>query len=438
MLQWVHGSLAVVSDFCGLHRGHRTPQLQWVHGSLAVVSGFAGRQHRRGDVASMGPRLARRGIVNPLRGICHLICRFNGSTARSPWYRETVNAFVTVRLALQWVHGSLAVVSRFTTVLRVGDCPSFNGSTARSPWYREEGRIAAGEAVALQWVHGTLAVVSRALSAFDPLEVTLQWVHGTLAVVSLADWTVIEMSRDASMGPRHAGRGIVVMPGFRHRRGRGFNGSTARSPWYRKGCPSGPSPRKWLQWVHGTRAVVSDERKLRHSIPSSLQWVHGTLAVVSAMAFLNMARPPARFNGSTARSPWYRPGWRPQKSAACCASMGPRLARRGIAVRGRSYCLSRRRFNGSTARWPWYRWNSWSMASCRSRLQWVHGSLAVVSAVAGRGRVAGRSGLQWVHGSLAVVSDDTLRRAPKIYHSFNGSTARAPWYRARTGRFRNR
>src|SRR6516162_10177670 len=67
-LQWVHGSLAVV---CLGTRGRpplRDAWLQWVHGSLAVVCRLGPAAIILGDVASMGPRLARRGMRHGLSG----------------------------------------------------------------------------------------------------------------------------------------------------------------------------------------------------------------------------------------------------------------------------------------------------------------------------------------------------------------------------------
>src|SRR5690349_7616097 len=88
----------------------------------------------------------------------------------------------------------------------------------------------------------------------------------------------------ASMGPRHAGRGIVHQRRCNAVVSQRFNGSTARGPWYRSGTWPNSHASLTLQWVHGTRAVVSAR---------STAW-----AVV-----------------------------------ACAASMGPRHAGRGIVQR---------------------------------------------------------------------------------------------------------
>ena len=63
-LQWVHGSLAVVW-FDGEAMEPEDHLLQWVHGSLAVVWASCGGPRGAGAAASMGPRLARRGMEPP-------------------------------------------------------------------------------------------------------------------------------------------------------------------------------------------------------------------------------------------------------------------------------------------------------------------------------------------------------------------------------------
>ena len=108
----------------------------------------------------MGPRLARRGIGSGPRTIWRRPRTFNGSTARSPWYR----------------HGTTAC------------------------WSRTDG---------LQWVHGSLAVVSVSGTGLHTQRIVLQWVHGSLAVVSHVEEAIAEHAARPSMGPRLARRGIV-------------------------------------------------------------------------------------------------------------------------------------------------------------------------------------------------------------------------------------
>src|SRR5439155_1166365 len=68
--------------------GFSLPYLQWVHGSLAVVSKDASRASEEEVKPSMGPRLARRGIGSVADLQTAGDDAFNGSTARSPWYRH--------------------------------------------------------------------------------------------------------------------------------------------------------------------------------------------------------------------------------------------------------------------------------------------------------------------------------------------------------------
>ena len=208
---------------------------------------------------------------------------------------------------------------------------------------------------------------------------------------------------NASMGPRLARRGIAGNAAPYNVSTNSFNGSTARGPWYR--CSSAPNVDKFTGF-NGSTARAPWYRILPRyeTLPlNELQWVHGTLAVVSGGPDRNQGRQRSRFNGSTARSPWYRgdlqfvvanrqgfngstarsPWYRSCPSDGGCegvaASMGPRLARRGIATPGAGLHARHHRFNGSTARSPWYRSISLAVSSTITRLQWVHGSLAVVS-----------------------------------------------------------
>ena len=212
------------------------------------------------------------------------------------------------------------------------------------------------------------------------------------------------------------------------RRSHPFNGSTARSPWYgglaqaklpvaqrtsmgprlaRRGMVKSNGPlapaASWLQWVHGSLAVVwirlAPARRPRRSCfngsTARSPWYGGL-----AQAKLPVAR---RFNGSTARSPWYgeverplgpggvlasmgprlarrgmRSGWHRQDARGVPASMGPRLARRGMGGSRDHAVRAAGSFNGSTARSPWYGGKRPQVQRMALTLQWVHGSLAVV------------------------------------------------------------
>ena len=234
---------------------------------------------------------------------------FNGSTARSPWYRPLFKAYVGFDPALQWVHGSLAVVSFLTAAsTSCTSTPSMGPRLARRGIVPEPER--GGAVGCLQWVHGSLAVVSLVPALTVAVTKCLQWVHGSLAVVSQARSGLETLANEPSMGPRLARRGIDPgllggVPG-----GFAFNGSTARAPWYRPVARLPATSRSPLQWVHGSRAVVSLAALLRAPIAGILQWVHGSRAVVSGVD-------------------------EEVELAAEEPSMGPRLARRGIASTGK-------------------------------------------------------------------------------------------------------
>ncbi len=95
----------------------------------------------------MGPRHPSRG-VGPRRALYRRCNKgFNGSTARKPWCPAAA------------INGTWR-------------CPSFNGSTARKPWC-PSGRVRyATVRILLQWVHGTQAVVAPASKSENNMNLT--------------------------------------------------------------------------------------------------------------------------------------------------------------------------------------------------------------------------------------------------------------------------
>ena len=162
----------------------------------------------------------------------------------------------------------------------------------------------------------------------------------------------------------------------------GFNGSTARSPWYGAARRTIRRLIGRLQWVHGSLAVVWEG--YLHVTPETVKASMGP-----RLARRGMVRGKVGFHGQPT------------------ASMGPRLARRGMGDSPTVCVAASTSFNGSTARSPWYGEGDAPASFVWSKLQWVHGSLAVVWSTArnaqGKGRVR-----------------------------FNGSTARSPWYGRRS------
>ena len=215
----------------------------------------------------MGPRLARRGIALPAR------CRFSTllPSMGPRLARRGIERYSWLsgwhQVNLQWVHGSLAVVSKDDMVKRLEE-QSFNGSTARSPWYRPE-----------TWINQVLA---------EPPSMGPR-----LARRGIRECWGDSERTTASMGPRLARRGIVCMAGERNML------TTA------------------LQWVHGSLAVVS-------ALP------HGSLAVVSGDAACNASSHSRASMGPRLARRGIAGGPDSRPSADRGASMGPRLARRGI------------------------------------------------------------------------------------------------------------
>src|SRR5439155_20614156 len=88
-------------------------------------------------------------------------------------------------------------------------------------------------------------------------------------------------------------------------------------------CPPSMGPRL-------ARRGIATAWVTKYSVYGNLQWVHGSLAVVSAPTRSPRPARTSPFNGSTARSPWYRPAGDGGRGDGRDPSMGPRLARRGI------------------------------------------------------------------------------------------------------------
>ena len=131
----------------------------------------------------------------------------------------------------------------------------------------------------------------------------LQWGHGISAVEFGADKTKTASVYDASMGPRHFSRGILVL-------------CIKRSMH----CS--------LQWGHGISAVELSDLLMYDEWSDQLQWGHG----ISAVEF---SKKPDRLRV-------------PQS-----ASMGPRHFSRGINPAASGETSSLRSFNGATAFQPW-------------------------------------------------------------------------------------
>src|ERR1700722_551373 len=106
----------------------------------------------------MGPRHGGRGELEAGQAAASDQESFNGATTRRPWRT--------------WASSS-----------GTRSAPCFNGATTRRPW-RTDGRLVDGEGGG-----------------------RLQWGHDTEAVENCSEDDIEAIGEDASMGPRHGGRG---------------------------------------------------------------------------------------------------------------------------------------------------------------------------------------------------------------------------------------
>ena|GEM_PF-367106 len=219
------------------------------------------------------------------------------------------------------------------TLFQLGDSVSdyvgFNGAAAR--WPRRRPRRDSGRPghAGLQWGRGTMAAETRpALGR-----------HGR--------------NRQASMGPRHDGRGDRRSEPCRQRPGCCFNGAAARWPRRLDAGLVAAIPLDSLQWGRGTMAAETSLMGMGIFPPSSLQWGRGTMAaetlvrvasvrgaVVPSMGPRHDGRGDARL-GEPCEAPcnilqWGRgtmaaetPAWPASRRPGCSPSMGPRHDGRG-------------------------------------------------------------------------------------------------------------
>ena len=256
----------------------------------------------------------------------------------------------------------------------------------------------------------------------------------------------------------------------------GFNGAAAREPRSRATENATVQRNKDLQWgSRGSRAAESVSRRKEIGDPLQdieLQWGRGSKAAESQGAFsrccvfttnLQWGRGSraaesavkrrhrffrTRFNVAWLAEPW-RHQYFEQRGAPLPASMGPRLASRGVR---RQRQLSRRpvqlQFNGAAAREP----RSPSTPACpvcplkpstgpraaetilRRRqvrscieLQWGRGSRAAESAKRSDNCTFHLTILQWGRGSRAAESDSAASEAcPTPEHASTGAADREP------------
>ena len=242
----------------------------------------------------------------------------------------------------------------------------FNGSTAREPWLRA---MTACRPSATGGFNGSTA---RSRGYACDVRLTLTAIASFNGSTAREPWLLASARARPAARRRlqwvHGSRAVVtathvVAPPMR---GSCFNGSTAREPWlqqHMRPCPAARGDHASMGPRLASRGYVTD-RRLAATADRRLQWVHGSEPWLLGVS-VEHVMPSRRFNGSTAREPWLRDG----RAAATIAHAS---------------------FNGSTAREPWLRTHVLDDGPLAAdELQWVHGSRAVVYGWSMRGRMLG-------------------------------------------------
>ncbi len=193
---------------------NRTLKLQWVHGPRTVVIFPLYGDLVELRLASMGPRSENRGYSGPAQGYQRGAAQASmGPRSENRGYLGLWWGTHPAEKGLQWVHGPRTVVifgqlPRFIQSLLF----RFNGSTVREPWLFKS-----------TWSSSSIR------SSFNGSTVREPW-------LLLCEAVGIEVPYIASMGPRSENRGYLVS----------FTGVVTDG--------------SALQWVHGPRTVVIDDR----------------------------------------------------------------------------------------------------------------------------------------------------------------------------------
>src|SRR5579883_196965 len=227
----------------------------------------------------MGPRHDGRGKRREWRAHWSIPSRFNGATPRWAWKTRRITRGSSATGRLQWGHATMGVEN-----IMINRKVASLGT--------------------LQWGHATMGVENAKAALVSRIQdvsfngATPRWAWKT------AQTCAIEHSINASMGPRHDGRGKPAARRAAPGLSQSFNGATPRWAW------KTPKPSRLI------RRLVE------------LQWGHATMGVENGLV---RARLP-RLAG---------------------ASMGPRHDGRGKRRRSTSRRRACSRFNGATPRWAW-------------------------------------------------------------------------------------
>src|SRR5579883_2394339 len=254
------------------------PRLQWGHATMGVENES---NVWRGELrlwASMGPRHDGRGKHRLLGEFKGGLRRFNGATPRWAWKTDDDEFSFEFEFKLQWGHATMGVENpKYSAMLTrevfglqwghatmgVENVPLwlFHLATGKLQWGHAtmgvENRSSPEKmkelGITLQWGHATMGVENiRADAAKRAAQQSLQWGHATMGVENRSrhgglmprhklQWGHATMgvenpenrqalwgSCDASMGPRHDGRGKRRSSSSTARLFSCFNGATPR------------------------------------------------------------------------------------------------------------------------------------------------------------------------------------------------------------------
>ncbi len=331
-----------------------SPPLQFGHGSVAVETPVSPERRVGGRVASIRPRLGRRGDGGASRGKFPGGSGFNSATARSPWRRVPVvrgvravgHASIRPRLGRRgdrsprsgrrrrWRRFNSATARSPWRRSRSGcyerTFGRFNSATARSPWRpRTPVFPLDGSRPTLQFGHGSVAVETPTPpipGIFSPFR--LQFGHGSVAVETLKVtlWAALaaalqfghgSVAVETSRGTRRRSRSITsfnsatarspwrprTRPRTRTRRCPGFNSATARSPWrQRRRADPGRGGRASIRPRLGRRGDGHAHPVAHPEAGASIRPRLDRRGDTTGTA--RTATSPGRFNSATARSPW--------------------------------------------------------------------------------------------------------------------------------------
>jgi len=247
-------------------------RLQWGHvfSDVETLPGHAAALARR--VASMGPRLFRRGDATATIARVGRVS-FNGATSFQTW-RQPLTTGTSAHLPASMGPRLFRRGDRIVERMRLAPQTRFNGATSFQTWRRQLGAVSAKAADRLQWGHVFSDVETKPIPNPEPVEGPLQWGHVFSDVETTTDGTsraadeplqwghvfsdvetrpatsAAARADTASMGPRLFRRGDIQHDGTSQRRELSFNGATSFQTWRQNPQPPASQALSQLQWGH--------------------------------------------------------------------------------------------------------------------------------------------------------------------------------------------